>query len=275
MSGPCNWLVDRFSKIPGFKHIRAVVSIAYTRYLQLFYGRRGLPWEINGQFFFIRADCRSRMAQNYDAAVAMELRKRIRPNACVLNVGANVGVYALQFAGWTTPAGIVWAFEPNPAACEVLKSHIRLNDLGERIQVVPLAIGHEEGIVPFTSVGIDGMSRVGPANPMLPPEAVQQIQVEITSIDSFCRRHSLRPDVLFIDVEGYEIAVLKGASQTVRDRGRALQLAVELHPNAWADSGNSEAELLAWLDQHARRPVMPDGRPARIDEYGIVFLEPN
>src|SRR5205085_9663014 len=75
---------------------------------------RGIAWPINGVTYRIDPHVRHRLGQNYDAPVAAFLSARVKPGAVCVDVGANVGVYVLQFARWSGPKGRVVAFEPNP-----------------------------------------------------------------------------------------------------------------------------------------------------------------
>src|SRR2546423_3497617 len=86
----------------------------YESFLDLSNKGRGIPWQINGVTYFIDPRYRHQLGHDYDAAVAAFLRERVKPGAICFDVGANVGVYALQFAHWSGPTGRVVAFEPNP-----------------------------------------------------------------------------------------------------------------------------------------------------------------
>jgi hypothetical protein len=136
-----------------------------------------------------------------------------------------------------------------------------------------MAIGSVEGTVAFSFAGMEGMSRVGKPTPHLRALEAQQIDVSMTTVDSFCLKHGLQPDVIFMDIEGLEIAALQGAAETIRARGRALQIAIELHPNAWDEFDTYGLDLSRLLEAHCRHPIKSDGSNAAIDEYGIVFLD--
>jgi FkbM family methyltransferase len=247
----------------------------YGRALRALYGRRGMPWSINGQPFRIDPAYRQQLACDYDKEVAAALSRRVLPGSICFDVGANVGVYALQFAGWTGADGRVFAFEPNPDTRAVLTRHIEMNALSGRVEVVPLAVGDKCGEVKFSTCGTDGMSRVGAANPMLAGHALlREILVPMSTLDQFCRHRNVTPDWLFLDIEGYEVAALRGAMELIARRGAALQIAVELHPASWAASGASRDGLLALLQQLHRSAMRPDGRPSSADCHETVFLEP-
>jgi hypothetical protein len=85
----------------------------------------------------------------YDEGAAACLRTHLREGMEAWNVGANIGVYALQLAHLVGAAGRVVAFEPNPAAREVLaRFGVALSVLGvERLLAATVAMAVLEGRV--------------------------------------------------------------------------------------------------------------------------------
>jgi FkbM family methyltransferase len=245
---------------------------AYESILDVSAKGRGIPWEINGVTYRIDPHHRHRLGQTYDAPVAAFIRERMRPGSICLDVGANVGVYVLQFAHWSGERGRVIAFEPNPSAREALQRHIELNDLSERVEVVPAAVGARCGSATLFAAGADGMSRLGAPNELI-ADRVEEISVPVVALDDFCEARGLRPDWLFMDIEGFEIAVLAGARQLIKERGPDLNIVVEMHPNVWvsADTTRIGAEqLLADLELYA---VPLTGQTDPLNEHGLVHLE--
>jgi hypothetical protein len=131
------------------RHARPI----YERALALLTAGRGIPWTINGADFRISPFQRHRMGSLYDTGVAEFLSKRVRPGAVCFDVGANVGVYALQFARWTGPSGRVFAFEPNPISAGILAEHVRMNDVAARVEIVRAAVAGTSGTQTFTTPG--------------------------------------------------------------------------------------------------------------------------
>jgi FkbM family methyltransferase len=159
-------------------------------------------------------------------------RDAVRPGSVVLDVGANVGSYTLLFAMWAGPAGRVCAFEPAPDARDGLRLHVTLNGLADRVEIVPAAVWSTVGSVRFHVDGASGANAIA-ANGH--GASVGSIEVETTTIDAFCERRRLCPDVIKIDVEGAEVEVLRGARHTLAIPG--LHAFVELHPAVWAARG--------------------------------------
>ncbi|MGH9331335.1 MAG: FkbM family methyltransferase, partial [Vicinamibacterales bacterium] len=155
-------------------------------------------------------------------------RRALAPGATVLDVGANIGGYAMLFGQWVGPHGRVYAFEPAPAIHAALERHVALNDL--RGIVVPVAAAASEvtGRAGFVTTGVHGISRLSAAG-----EPPSSLVVNTITIDEFCDRESVRPGLIKIDVEGAELAALRGMRDIVRACRNDLALFVELHPGLW------------------------------------------
>jgi len=236
-----------------------------------FIGGRGIPWDINGATFRVDPHHRHRFGQDYEAPVASFLRERVKPGAVCLDVGANVGVYVLQFAHWSRPTGRVVAFEPNPGTREVLQHHIQLNGLTERVEVVPVALGASCGKAPLYGADTDGMSRLGAPNQAI-ADRVTAMTVPVLTLDDYCEAGGLAPDWLLIDIEGFEIAALAGARQLIKSRGKTLGIIVEMHPNVWASADTTRDDAESLLDELGLRAVPLTGQTEPLNAYGLVYL---
>jgi FkbM family methyltransferase len=233
---------------------------------------RGIPWAINGVTFRIDPHYRHRMGSRYDPSVAAFLRDRIRPGAVCVDVGANVGVYVLQFAHWSGPTGQVVAFEPNHIAREVLKRHVHMNELNRRVTIVPCAVGANCGEAVLYAADVAGMSRLGKPNQAI-ADRVSEITVPVVALDDYCDTEGLAPDWLFIDIEGFEIAALSGARGLIKSRGRDMGLIVEMHPDVWDSASTTRADAEDLL-RELRLSVIPlTGQTDPMAEHGLVYLE--
>ena len=243
----------------------------YQRSLLWLTGEHGVPWTLNGAQFRIGANQRHRMGEVYDPEVAAYLEAHIRPGAICFDVGANVGVYALQFARWTGPTGRVVAFEPNPVSAGVLTEHIRMNDFGDRVSVVQAAVADEAGVRTFHMADADGMSRLGAPNPEIASQT-RPVTVAVTTLDEYCAAERVDPDWLLIDVEGFEFAVLTGARETFARLGSRLNVIVELHPDAWPVAGWSRDSAQSLFAALGVTPVALSGQRDVLADYGHVLL---
>jgi hypothetical protein len=75
------------------------------------------------------------------------------------------------------------------------------------------------------------------------PSTAATHEVRALSIDQFCAEHRLEPRVIKIDVEGAELAALRGARSMIAAAGAGLQLFVEMHPHLWPRLGISADDV--------------------------------
>lgn len=181
------------------------------------------------------------------------LRGAAAPGAVALDVGANVGGYALLLGAWVRPGGRVYAFEPAPDAFSGLERHVALNGLGGVVVPVRAAAAGATGTARLAADGASGANRLGG----------EGVEVATVALDDFCAREGIRPAVIKIDVEGAELEVLRGARRTIRAAGPGLTLLVEMHPTVWRALGITRADVEAELRLQGLRaePLRPVADP--------------
>ena len=249
--------------------VKRVVRPVRELALRLATARSGLGRVVNGIEYRVDSRCRHQFAPEYEAAAAGFLCKHIAPGAVVYNVGANVGVLTVQLARWTGPRGRVVAFEPNPYAAGLLKRNLRLNRLDSQVEIVGAAIGDTVGDVMLHVSGANGMARVMRANPLLPN--TEAVRVPVTTLDRFSDGRQLKPGWIVMDIEGWEVAALRGGRELFS--ATEVGVVIELHPDAWSWSGDSRADLERILVELRRRPIALSGQMDPLAEYGQVYLE--
>jgi FkbM family methyltransferase len=252
------------------RHLRPV----YEWLLELSTVGRGIPWSINGVTNRIDPRHRHRMGHNYDASAAAFLCQAVKPGDLCINVGANVGIYVLQFAYWSRPSGQIIAFEPNPSALPVLQRHIELNQLTKRVRTVPVAVADRRGESTFYAAGADGMSRLGSPNSLI-ADRVACVTVPVVTLDEYCEQESLKPDWLFLDIEGFELRALLGSHRIIRQRGADLKIIVEMHPDAWDIAGNNRQQFEEFLATLGLGVLPLSGQTDPWKDHGLVYISPS
>lgn len=177
-------------------------------------------------------------------------RAAAAPGGVALDVGANVGAYALLMGGWMRPGGRVYAFEPSSRAFEGLQAHVALNGLGDVVHPVRAAVSDREGRAALAAEGHHGTSRLAPGEGGEGTEVVETV-----TIDEFCAREHIVPTLIKIDVEGWELEALRGARATIARGDPSLALFVEMHPTAWRERGLSADDIRAELAAQGLRAV--------------------
>ena len=166
----------------------------------------------------------------------------------ILDIGANVGAYSVLFGIWARRSGgRVFAFEPSPTIYPWLKRHIQLNHLDTVVTSLQLAVSSKNGFVGWDAGESEGAGHLALESPT--PDSTSMVRT--TSLDAFCASEKVQPDVVKIDVEGFEFEVLEGASVLLGpSRGSSIPTVfVELHPTAWTRLGRSREDWLALLDR--------------------------
>jgi len=135
------------------------------------------------------------------------------PGGVVWDVGANVGSYTLLAAALVGPEGRVAAFEPLPANVRYLREHVRLNDLAN-VDVLELAAFDRSGPVRFHADVDRLLGRVH--------EEGEAVVEAVTLDDALARRLAPPPDLIKVDVEGGEAAVLRGAEGVLAEHRPVL-----------------------------------------------------
>lgn len=170
----------------------------------------------------------------------------LQPGNLFLDVGANIGEICLHATKQVGENGKVLAFEPIPLNQQNLRRNISLNPaLAERIELFPFALGEkDEEEVAFIHPRKDnqGMIRVQPLHDK--KEVFETVSMR--SLDSFLTEKGVtRLDGIKIDVEGYELKVLKGGRESITQFHPWLYL--ELDDSNLRAQGDSAQALVTFL----------------------------
>lgn len=175
--------------------------------------------------------------QDWPEATMPELailsERTLRPAATVFDIGAHQGIVALVMAHLVGESGRVVAVEPNSHQAGVAVQNLLLNGC-RQLTLLRAAVGQEMGLVPFEEFGATVGGGVG-ARP-----------VASITIDDLTATYG-RPDVLYIDVEGFECQVLRGAAKTLAQRP---DVCVEIHAGGLIENqGGSVADVLSYFPE--------------------------
>jgi len=248
------------------------VRPAYDALLRTVYGDRGVARSFHGEApLFLRLECRaiSEEGDKGDGLSCAILKRLARPGGVVLDVGANIGVYSMLFARWGGSAGRVFAFEPAPSTLELLRAHLRLNQLEAQVEVVAQAVSDKVGEAVFYTHSFSGENSLNPVFSAR-GDIASSVRVPVTTLDQFCQARNLAPTLIKIDVEGFELQVLQGARETILRHRPAL--VVEMHTHIWPDI-KVRPEAMAALLGELPYTVTPIEGQDPLREYGHVLLE--
>ena len=158
----------------------------------------------------------------WDFADMLFLLHFLRPGDLFVDVGANVGAYTV-LAGRVARAQVI-AVEPVPETFAKLRRNLRLNDIaGGAVNALNIGLAEQPGMLQFTA-SRGGLNHVRPEGAADADGSV--VEVEVRTLDTVLEGRV--PVAIKLDVEGYEMHVLRGGSRTLSDPGLKA-LIVELN----------------------------------------------
>jgi FkbM family methyltransferase len=150
----------------------------------------------------------------------------VNPGDCVWDVGANLGVFAFAAAHQAGPAGEVWAIEADPWLAELVRRSVAEPAAGAKVRALSAAVAESNGLqffaTPERARSGSHLESTQGADEKLIGRTVASHPVVTVSLDWLLARQR-PPQVVKIDVEGAELAVLQGAQELLqRHRPRLL-----------------------------------------------------
>jgi FkbM family methyltransferase len=189
------------------------------------------------------------------------LDRLVQRGDVVVDVGAHRGVYTDRMARLVGPGGRVYAFEPNPDSWRILTAvkgdagHVTMRAIGisDHMGTATLYRPRPKGI------RVDAMSSL--AAPRDTPEvSYDPVVVHLDRLDAVLEHEARRIALIKIDVEGHELAVLRGGEAVLR---RSMPtIVIEIEQRHQATDIRETFEYLrelgysgSFLDPHGLRPL--------------------
>ena len=172
----------------------------------------------------------------------------------MVDIGAQYGDYAILLS--KVYKATVYTFEPLPENFKEIIENIKLNGLNERqIQAFNVALGNKDKTEVLSYSG-EMANNIGEG---------KRIEVEFRTLDSY----KIKPDIMKIDVEGFELDVLEGGVETIK----------KYHPKIIIETHSKELERMtkAFLSKFDYR-LKHEGRSVynvndKFDKVTNLFFE--
>ncbi|WP_185750328.1 FkbM family methyltransferase [Stutzerimonas stutzeri] len=168
--------------------------------------------------------------QPYELEMLQDIQVNVSAGDLVLDVGANIGNHTLYLAAIADCK--VTSFEPNASLIEALRRSVEINQLSERVTLMPFGVGHMAGQGHFSAImeeNLGGQSI-----------DIGEGDIRIVALDEL--EFPDRVKVVKIDVEGMELPVLEGAARLIgKDR-----------PLIYVECMNADhyKTISAWMERH-------------------------
>lgn len=197
----------------------------------------------------------------------------------VLDVGANEGQF-VKVARVLFPDARILAFEPNPHLARSLEGLLSASGTGA---LLPVACGRERGVLPLY------LTKFSPSASLLQPtelhipdypaaEVGETIQVKVERLDEVVRASEVArgPYLLKLDVQGFELEVLHGATGILPDVAVVL---CEVNAESFYTGQAGFEQIYLFLREHGFK-LVDIGEPIRARATGevlyfdVAFLKP-
>ncbi len=150
---------------------------------------------------------------DFEPAITWMLKQHTRPGAYCLDIGANIGHYALRMATWSGAQGKVAAFEPDPAVAERIRRNVAANRYAH-VEVVATAVSDQEEERTFY-IGHKSIYSALDAGQV--QQVTGQVRLTTVTIDGYLERAGWpRLDVVKIDTQGNDCRCILGGREAIR-----------------------------------------------------------
>lgn len=203
--------------------------------------RDGILARTNGEPFWMPYVTAS-YCDTYEERSIELLKQAIRPGMTFVDVGANIGYFAVMASRMVGPSGKVYAVEPSPKSIALLEKNLALHK-ASNVTVLKVGAGDKTATMTLQLTAEqqnDSLFAI-PAY----SRAIGTTEVQIERLDTLIST----ADMVKMDVQGFEIEALDGMTGII-ERSPGLKFLVEWHAVGLEAAGHDPEELLDWFLSH-------------------------
>ena len=180
----------------------------------------------------------------HEPSITFLLENLSRVDSAFVDVGSHLGYFSILFS--SIPGNKSLAIELDPS---------NFNELQRAVAFQPMAIGERIAILHCGVSDAAGTIALPAKRPLSPSHSItaaaraesNQVKVEIATLDEILQSRNFIPDIIKIDVEGFEVNVLHGAD-IVLSTVKPL-LIIEVHPQHMAKTGHDPSMIKIFLNE--------------------------
>ena len=189
------------------------------------------------------------------------MKQYVKKGMTILELGANIGYYALMEAAIMKNKGKIYAVEPFPPNFSMLQKNIALNSYEPIIESYNLAMSNRSGkdkLYVSEKHNLCNMMQSG---------ATDFIEIQTSTLDDFLVGKQ-QPDIIRMDIEGFEYYVLDGMEKTLQN-GKPFMMFMEVHPYQIYEKGLDYKKPLQKLFKYGFVPkyVVREYGPLKEEAY--------
>ena len=280
-----------FSKMK--KKIHAIYKKSYKIFIGTNIGRYGIvrklsrflnsnlkpDWvEIEGEKMYldeVDALCLS-INGIHEKLVTNLIKKEIHSGDVVLDIGAHIGYYTLQFANLVGSTGKVYAFEPEPKNFELLKKNVQINK-HDNVVLIQKIVSDKDGIVEFFVSKLDSIGN----KLFKSEESADSIKIESTTLDEYFKDSKEKIDFVKMDIQGGEGKATLGMKNFLKKNNP--KIIQEWWPDALKQNHTNPEDHLKFLqhigykfyeiDSTVKKNILPITIEQLLEKYPNSLIE--
>ncbi len=171
------------------------------------------------------------------------------------DIGCHFGIFSFAVVDRCGPGAQAVAIDPSSTACEMVRRISKLNGWTDRVEVLQMAMGDRIGDLEMVDGGV-----VCAGYFMLPGDQPKRDRVVVPqqTIDGLAHQRGRSPDLVKIDVEGFELEVLMGGRATLVSGD--IPLCLEVHNHYLRERNVDPRSILRTLEEFGYRQLTCGGR---------------
>ena len=247
-----NSLIETIKARGSVIAIRAVLNVVWLAIEKQLLGREYVVRNIHDyKMYLVASDmglCRSLIlfgTREVDHKILLE--KIAKPGMSVLDIGANIGYYALMELGLIGGKGKLVAVEPSPKNIEILRKNLKLNGFSG-VKIVDGAISDKTEKKDFHLADQRNLNTFHATG-----TGVKHLTGEIVEVNSYTVSEIIDNentlDLIRMDVEGHEVEVLNGMLDSVRQGVLRPTIIFETHLTRYGVDHDMEAVLKSYFSE--------------------------
>lgn len=206
----------------------------------------------------------------------------VKPGDIFMDIGANIGIYAIAAGNRVGDKGAVYAFEPHKVNALSLLRNVSLSRLAKRVRVFSCALSDESRVLEFNYRSLESASTASQLGHTEIPGSDAQFEpvacemVFATTVDRLLADGVIQPpNLIKIDVDGNELQILRGMKQLLTGNSPPRAVQVELNVGEQTAISDFMQECTYELAErhltHAGKMVQAAGEPLQNIAHNAIF----
>ena len=184
-----------------------------------------------------------RSTGTWEQEIVDTLKRFVHPDSIVLHLGAHIGFDDILLGKLVGNNGKVYSFEANPESYDISRKNIIINNLENNVTLYPLGVGDKESDNTSAPLCFNYDNTGGAfVDSHADAKYSKCSEIKLVALDSILKEVP-RIDVLFMDIEGYEIKAMSGGENLLKRSPNAVIIA-EWNNKYFQRAGSDQAQFL-------------------------------